>query len=121
MEMKTVKNNITHEQFIDAQMREMRMNVFKNGKKWPTTKILMITAMLIAVAVTVYTLVIVTITRDTSPLAYLIPAVFVDSSASFKFYCDKETVENRIKLMIQYGIAPEHSDFTGNPSDGGIM
>ena len=79
MEMKTIKNNITHEQFVDGQIREMRMNVFKNGKKWPTTKVLMVTAMLIAVAVTVYTLVIVTITRDTSPLAYLIPAVFVDS------------------------------------------
>ena len=42
-------------------------------------------------------------TSDTSPLAYLIPAVFAETAAATGFYYSKAKAENRIKLRKKYG------------------
>ena len=44
-----------------------------------------------------------TIISDTSPLAYLIPAVFAETAAATGFYYSKAKAENRIKLRKKYG------------------
>ena len=50
-----------------------------------------------------FTLVMVWRTGDTSPLAYLIPAVFTETAAATGFYYSKAKAENRIKLRKKYG------------------
>ena len=42
-------------------------------------------------------------TGDTSPLAYLIPAVFAELATATGFYYSKAKAENRIKLRQKYG------------------
>ena len=49
------------------------------------------------------TLIMVWRTGDTSPLAYLIPAVFAETAAATGFYYSKAKAENRIKLRKKYG------------------
>lgn len=53
--------------------------------------------------VTVFTLAVVWKTGDTSPLAYLIPAVFTELATATGFYYSKAKAENRIKLRKKYG------------------
>ena len=57
----------------------------------------------VTLAVTVFTLAIVWKTGDTTPLAYLIPAVFAELATATGFYYSKAKAENRIKLRKQYG------------------
>lgn len=54
-----------------------------------------------------FTLAIVWRTGDTSPLAYLIPAIFVEVATATGFYYWKAKVENQIKLQGIYNIQPE--------------
>ena len=42
-------------------------------------------------------------TGDTSPLAYLIPAIFAELATATGFYYSKAKAENRIKLRKKYG------------------
>ena len=44
-----------------------------------------------------------TATGDTSPLAYLIPAIFAELATATGFYYSKAKAENRIKLRKKYG------------------
>lgn len=53
--------------------------------------------------VTAFTLAVVWKTGDTSPLAYLIPAVFAELATATGFYYSKAKAENRIKLRQKYG------------------
>ena len=50
-----------------------------------------------------FTLAVVWKTGDTSPLAYLIPAVFAELATATGFYYSKAKAENRIKLRQKYG------------------
>ena len=52
---------------------------------------------------TVFTLAVVWKTGDTSPLAYLIPAIFAELATATGFYYSKAKAENRIKLRKKYG------------------
>ena len=61
--------------------------------------------------VTLFTCYMVWTTKDTSPLAYLIPAVFAEMAAATGFYYNKAKAENKIKLMASYGVQPEASNF----------
>ena len=45
----------------------------------------------------------VLITGDTSPLGYLIPAVYGELATATGFYYSKAKAENRIKLRQKYG------------------
>lgn len=57
----------------------------------------------VTLVVTAFTLAIVWKTGDTSPLAYLIPAIFAELATATGFYYSKAKAENRIKLRKQYG------------------
>lgn len=73
------------------------------SKKKEFSKILWVTAMIHAVALSLYTMVIIFITGDTTPLEYLIPSVFAELAAATGFYFNKAKAENQIKLRKQYG------------------
>ena len=72
-------------------------------KKFEFSKLIMIVVGAVTLGVTAFTLFIVKETGDTSPLAYLIPAVFAEMTASTGFYYNKAKKENEIKLRKKYG------------------
>ena len=55
------------------------------------------------IVVTAFTLHMIEETKDLSPLAYLIPAVFAELATATGFYYSKAKAENRIKLRKLYG------------------
>ena len=69
----------------------------RRAKKREFSKIIISTVGAVTIFVTAFTLVMVWRTGDTSPLAYLIPAVATG------FYYSKAKAENRIKLRKKYG------------------
>lgn len=56
-----------------------------------------------AVILSLYTMVIIFITGDVTPLEYLIPSVFAELAAATGFYFNKAKAENQIKLRKQHG------------------
>ena len=54
------------------------------------------------------------LTLDLTPLAYLIPSVAAEVATGTGFYYSKAKVENRIKLMRQYKVAPQEQHFSDN-------
>ncbi len=75
----------------------------RRRKKLEFSKLIMLVVGAVTVVVTAFTLFMVWKTQDTSPLAYLIPAVFAELSVGTGFYYSKAKAENRIKLRKQYG------------------
>lgn len=73
------------------------------SKKYEFSKIILIAVSVLTLSVTIFTLVIVWRSEDTSPLAYLIPAVFAELATATGFYYSKAKAENRIKLRKKYG------------------
>ena len=72
-------------------------------KKIEFSKLIMLTVGAVTILVTAFSLIMMAITKDLSPLAYLIPAVFTELSVGTGFYYSKAKAENRIKLRKQYG------------------
>lgn len=72
----------------------------KNGKM-EYSKILMTLILGVTLAVILFTMIIVSVTRDTSPLAYLIPAVFAETATATGFYYYKARAENELKIQNQ--------------------
>lgn len=72
-------------------------------KKIEFSKLIMLAVGAVTIIVTAFTLLMVWKTQDTSPLAYLIPAVFAELSVGTGFYYSKAKAENRIKLRKKYG------------------
>lgn len=75
------------------------------------------------VIITVYALVLMWKTGDTSGLAYLIPAVFAEYATATGFYYWKARSENKIKLMRIYGETAEkalNNENNYNNYDGGF-
>lgn len=85
----------------------------RRPKKLEFSKIILIVVSAITLLVTVFTMVIVWKYGDTSPLAYLIPAVFAELATATGFYYSKAKAENRIKLRKQYG-AEIYNDTKGD-------
>lgn len=81
--------------------------------KFEFSKIIMIVVGAVTFIVTAFTLIIVFTTGDTSPLAYLIPAVFAELATSTGFYYSKAKSENQIKLRQKYG-AEIYNDSKGD-------
>ena len=79
------------------------MSAGRRAKKREFSKIIISTVGAVTIFVTAFTLVMVWRTGDTSPLAYLIPAVFTETAAATRFYYSKAKAENRIKLRKKYG------------------
>ena len=77
------------------------------------SKIIMFVGGAVTIAVTAFTLDIVKETGDTSPLAYLIPAVFTEFATCTGFYYWKARAENVIKLRKKYG-AEIYNDTKGD-------
>lgn len=72
-------------------------------KKKEFSKILWVTALVHAVTLSVFTMVVVFITGDLTPLDSLIPSVFAELAAATGFYYSKAKAENLIKLRKHYG------------------
>lgn len=72
-------------------------------KKREFSKIILASVGAVTLVVTGFTLAVVWKTGDTSPLAYLIPAIFAEFATATGFYYSKAKAENRIKLRKQYG------------------
>ena len=73
------------------------------AKKREFTKVILAVVGAVTGIVTAFTLAVVWKTGDTSPLAYLIPAVFAELATATGFYYSKAKAENRIKLRQKYG------------------
>ena len=80
-------------------------------KKIEFSKLIFIGVSILTVSTTLFSCCMIWITKDTSALAYLIPAVFAEMASATGFYYTKAKAENKIKLMAQHGIQPEASDF----------
>lgn len=64
-------------------------------------KILVVMA-LVTFAIITFSCVLMWVTRDTTPLAYLIPSLFAELGIGTGFYFNKAKAENEIKLKIEY-------------------
>lgn len=90
----------------------------KKRKKFEFSKLILLITGIFAVIVTIFTMVIVCRTGDTSALGYLIPAIFAEVATATGFYYSKAKSENRIKLTKIYGKeAVEKSENETNGSD----
>lgn len=72
-------------------------------KKREFSKKILVFMTVFVVAITVFSLVLMWQTKDTSPLAYLIPAVFAEYATATGFYYWKARAENEIKLRRTFG------------------
>lgn len=72
-------------------------------KKREFSKVILACVGAVTVVVTAFTLWVVADTHDTTPLAYLIPAVFGELATATGFYYWKARKENSIKLRAKYG------------------
>lgn len=76
-------------------------------------KILIVAGVMNAVVI-IFTMIMIWRTLDLTPLAYLIPSVAAEVATGTGFYYSKAKVENRIKLMRQYMVAPQEQHFSDN-------
>lgn len=76
-------------------------------------KILIVAGVMNAVVI-IFTMIMIWRTLDLTPLAYLIPSVAAEVATGTGFYYSKAKVENRIKLMRQYKVAPQEQHFFDN-------
>lgn len=83
----------------------------KANKKIEFSKLIFIGVSIVTIVITIFSCVIIWITKDTTALAYLIPAVFAEMASATAFYYTKAKAENKIKLMALYGVQPDASTF----------
>lgn len=80
-------------------------------QKTEFSKVIMVCAGIINLAVIVFACVMMWRTCDTSPLAYLIPSVAAEVATGTGFYYAKARTENVIKLKKVYDMSLEQEDF----------
>lgn len=103
---------------LTDENRQLRRQIRKlkaaaaGKKKVEFSKLIFVGVSMLTLAITVFSCRMIWITKDTSALAYLIPAVFAEMAAATGFYYTKAKVENKIKLMALHGVKPEASDFS---------
>lgn len=95
---------------LRKQIRQLR-TAAATKQKVEFSKLIFVGVSVATIAITVFSCRIIWLTMDTTALAYLIPAVFTEMAAATGFYYTKAKAENKIKLMAQYGVEPEASDF----------
>lgn len=66
----------------------------RSKKKIEYSKRIVAIVLSFCIVVTVFAMVIMWVTKDTSPLAYLIPSVFAETGIVISFYLDKSKKEN---------------------------
>lgn len=75
----------------------------KSSKKFEFSKAIFVGISAVTLSVAVFACVMIWKTGDLSPLAYLIPSVFVELATATGFYYRKAETENKIKLGKLYG------------------
>nr|DAG32566.1 MAG TPA: hypothetical protein [Caudoviricetes sp.] len=75
------------------------------------SKKILIVAAIINILVVGFSCVMIFITRDLSPLCYLIPSVAGEVATGTGFYYAKAKAENKIKLMQKYNIEMTEDSF----------
>ena len=75
--------------------------------KMEFSKKIIIFTSIFTIFVTVFSIVLMWKTNDTSGLAYLIPSVFAELATATGFYYWKARTENKIKLLKTYGDTAE--------------
>lgn len=75
----------------------------KKRNKTEFSKKLLYVIFFVTGVIIAFTLAVVWRTGDTSPLSYLIPAIFVEVATATSFYFWKAKAENQIKLKQIYG------------------
>ena len=75
------------------------------------SKKILIVAAIINILVIGFSCVMIVITRDLSPLCYLIPSVAGEVATGTGFYYAKAKAENKIKLMRKYGVEMTENSF----------
>ncbi len=90
----------------------------KEQKKAEFSKIWLILSGTVCLIVTLYTLYMVRVTGDLSPLTTLITVLFGDLGIGTAFYYNKAKAENRIKLKMKYGI-DAYSEESGDEYERG--
>lgn len=75
------------------------------------SKKILIVAAIINILVIGFSCVMIVITRDMSPLCYLIPSVAGEVATGTGFYYAKAKAENKIKLMRKYGVEMTEDSF----------
>lgn len=74
--------------------KEQRRKEKQNKKKKEYSKIVVAIVLLFCTVVTVFSMIMIWLTRDLSPLSYLIPSVFAETGAVISFYLKKSENEN---------------------------
>jgi hypothetical protein len=103
-----------------AETNGLNYPIQKKSKR-EFSKIILVFAGLVNLFVIVFTCFMVYITKDLTPLAYLIPATAAEVGTGTAFYYNKAKLENKIKLMAIYGVEPKTGDFDADsqsPSSG---
>lgn len=90
----------------------LRIECKPRAPKQPTefSKKLLYVIFAVTGVIIAFTLAIIWRTGDTSPLAYLIPSVFVEVATATGFYYWKARKENEIKLRGIYGVSEVESE-----------
>lgn len=83
----------------------------KSKKKFEFSKLIIVVVGIVSLLLIGFTLAIIWKTGDTTPLAYLIPAVFAELATATGFYYNKAKAENRIKIAKSEGL--EYVNQTG--------
>ncbi|MBE6021687.1 MAG: hypothetical protein E7231_00475 [Cellulosilyticum sp.] len=68
--------------------------VSKPKKKIEYSKRVVAIVLSFCIIVTIFAMILMWVTKDTSPLAYLIPSVFAETGIVISFYLDKAKKEN---------------------------
>lgn len=87
----------------------------KEKKKLEFSKKILITAAILNFMVVIFAGVMMWRTMDTTPLAYLIPAVSAEVATGTGFYYNKAKAENKLKLMRDNGVEPTEDSFKDGP------
>ena len=78
------------------------------------SKKIFIVVSVINIFVIIFTCIMIALTMDLSPLAYLIPAVAAEMATGTGFYYSKAKAENQIKLKKSLGLELTGDDIGGN-------
>lgn len=86
---------------VEKKPRKKKRKVTKKRREF--SKIIFICIAILAFGVAVTSVAATFILQDTTPLTYLIPAVFAELATGTAFYYLKAKKENEIKLRLLYG------------------
>lgn len=98
----------------ELQRENKKLKAATKKKRPEFSKIIFIGVSVVTFALSVFSCFMVWTTKDTTPLIYLIPAMFAELASATGFYFTKAKAENKIKLMSLYGVKPDPDSFKEN-------